>query len=406
MLVGPRPLRGPLLCTFTFAALACSTQGNRSAADTSAVRAPAAGTPTAGAKSADSVTRASFGKAPDGTPVDVFTLINAHGVEVRILSYGGIIQSLRTPDRTGKLDDVVLGFDDMAGYVKSSPYFGAIVGRYGNRIAKGHFTLDGKTYTLAINNPPNSLHGGIKGFDKVVWDARPFKGDSGAGVVLTHTSPDGDEGFPGTLHAKVTYTLNDDDELSIDYEATTDKATPVNLTNHTYWNLAGDGTRDILGHVLTLPASGITAVDSTLIPTGEIMPVAGTPFDFRTPTAIGARIDSPHVQIKYGRGYDHNFVLDRGGQTGLAHAAHVTEPTTGRTLDIYTTEPGVQFYSGNFLDGTVVGKGGHVYKHRFGLALETQHFPDSPNKPNFPSVILRPGQVYHTRTVFKVGATR
>jgi aldose 1-epimerase len=364
---------------------------------------PATDRPPAGTTPAASVTRASFGVAPDSTPVDVYTLVNAHGIRARILTYGGIIQVLETPDRAGKLDDVVLGFDDMQGYVKSSPYFGAIVGRYGNRIARGRFTLDGKTYTLAINNGPNALHGGIKGFDKVVWAAQQFKSDSGVGLVLTHTSPDGDEGYPGTLRAKVTYTLTDRDELAIDYEATTDKATPVNLTNHTYWNLAGDGKRDILGHVLTLESSAIVPVDSTLIPTGKLMPVAGTPFDFRTPTAIGARIEDPHAQLRYGKGYDHTFVLDGARENGLAHAAHVAEPTTGRTLDIYTTEPGVQFYSGNFLDGSAVGKHGHVYQRRYGLALETHHYPDSPNQPSFPNVILRPGQTYRTRTVYRFG---
>ncbi|MFL5617809.1 MAG: aldose epimerase family protein [Gemmatimonadaceae bacterium] len=366
---------------------------------------PATDRPPAAATTSASVTRASFGVAPDSTPVDVYTLVNAHGIRARILNYGGIIQSLETPDRAGKLDDVVLGFDDMPGYVKSSPYFGAIVGRYGNRIARGRFTLDGKTYTLAVNNGPNHLHGGIKGFDKVVWAAQPFKSDSGVGIVLTHTSPDGDEGYPGTLRAKVTYTLTDHDELAIDYEATTDKATPVNLTNHSYWNLAGDGTRDILGHVLTLESSAIVPVDSTLIPTGKLMPVAGTPFDFRTPTPIGARIEDKHQQIQYGKGYDHTFVLDGARQGGMAHAAHVTEPTTGRSLDIYTTEPGVQFYSGNFLDGSAVGKHGHVYQRRFGLALETHHYPDSPNQPSFPSTILRPGQTYRTRTVYRFGTT-
>jgi aldose 1-epimerase len=403
MIVGRRPLRGSFLFASTLAALACSSGADAGKKSDSAT---ASAAPATTVLLADTIARAPFGTAPDGTPVEVFTLRNAHGVEARILTYGGIIQSLKTPDKTGKLDDVVLGFDDMAGYVKSSPYFGAIVGRYGNRIARGRFTLDGKTYKLAINNPPNSLHGGVKGFDKVVWHAEPFQSDSGVGVVLTHTSPDGDEGFPGTLNAKVTYTLNDSNDLAIDYEATTDKATPVNLTNHTYWNLAGDGSRDILGHVLAIPASAIVAVDSTLIPTGEIMKVAGTPFDFRAPTAIGARIDSPHVQLKLGRGYDHTWVIDRADQAGLVRAAHVMEPTTGRTLDIYTTEPGVQFYTGNFLDGTAVGKSGHVYKYRYGLALETHHFPDSPNQPKFPSVILRPGQVYKTTTVFKLGTTR
>jgi aldose 1-epimerase len=377
-------------------ALACTK--DRPATDSSV-----AGRPAAAATTHDTVTRASFGTAPDSTAVDVYTLVNAHGIRARILTYGGIIQSLETPDRAGKLGDIVLGFDDMPGYVKSSPYFGAIVGRYGNRIARGHFTLDGKTYTLAVNNGPNALHGGIKGFDKVVWAAEPFRSDSGVGIVLAHTSPDGDEGYPGTLHAKVTYTLTDDDELAIDYEATTDKATPVNLTNHTYWNLAGEGTGDILDHVLTLESSAIVPVDSTLIPTGKLMPVAGTPFDFRTPTAIGKRIADSHEQIRFGKGYDHTWVLDGARQSGLAHAAHLTEPTTGRSLDIYTTEPGVQFYSGNFLDGTAVGKHGHAYKFRYGLALETHHYPDSPNQPRFPSTILRPGQTYRTRTIFRFG---
>lgn len=353
-----------------------------------------------------SVSRASFGTAPDGKPVDAYTLVNAHGIRARILTYGAILQSLELPDRTGAMDDVVLGFDDLPGYVKSSPYFGAIVGRYGNRIARGRFTLDGKTYTLATNNGPNHLHGGVKGFDKVVWDAQSFSGDSGVGVELTYTSPDGEEGYPGTLHAKVTYTLNDRDELTIASEATTDKATPVNLTNHTYWNLAGDGKRDILGHLLTIESNHIVPVDSTLIPTGQLMPVEGTPFDFRTPTAIGARIEDPNVQLRYGRGYDHTFVLDRAGGTGAKHAVRVIEPTTGRTLDIYTTEPGVQVYSGNFLDGTVAGKHGHVYRRRYGLALETHHFPDSPNQPTFPSTILRPGETYRTRTVWRFGTVK
>ena len=397
--------RAPALGSIAAAllALACTADTPRPDSTSAATT----GSPAKAATATDSsVSRQRFGIAPDGKQVDVFTLVNAHGIRMRVLSYGGIIQTLEIPDRAGKLDDVVLGFDDMEGYVKSSPYFGSVVGRYGNRIARGRFTLDGRTYSLAINNPPNHLHGGLKGFDKVVWDAQSFRSDSGSGLVLTHTSPDGDEGYPGTLRVRMTYTLTDRDELAIDYEATTDKATPVNLTNHTYWNLAGDGKRDILGHVLALEADSLTPVDSTLITTGEIMPVAGTPFDFRTPTAIGARINDSHVQIRYGRGYDHNLVLTRAGRTGLSHAARVTEPTTGRTLDVYTTEPGVQFYSGNFLDGTAVGKSGRVYRHRYGLALETQHYPDSPNKPNFPTVILRPGETYRTRTVFRFGVTK
>jgi aldose 1-epimerase len=339
--------------------------------------------------------------------VEQFTMTNRNGIEIRAITYGGIIVSVKTPDRTGAFDDVALGFDSLPGYVKSSPYFGALVGRYGNRIGKARFTLGGRTYTLAANNGPNSLHGGLVGFDKVVWAAEPFTNDTSSGLLLTHTSPDGHEGFPGTVKVRVTYTLTDGDALAVDYHATTDKPTPVNLTQHAYWNLAGDGRRDILGHELTLDADAITAVDSTLIPTGELMPVAGTPFDFRKPTPIGARIDQrDHPQIVNGKGYDHNFVLARGSATGLAHAARVVEPTTGRTLDILTTEPGIQFYSGNFLDGSVTGKAGRVYKHRFGFALETQHFPDSPNRPEFPSTILQPGQEYRSRTVFQFGVVR
>src|SRR5215203_855852 len=358
-----------------------------------------------GAGAAEGPMKQSFGKTTDGQAVDRYTLKNAHGMEADIITRGAVVTRLLVPGRSGAPGDVVLGFDTLEGYLKENPYFGAIVGRYGNRIARGRFTLDGKTYSLATNNGPNALHGGLKGFDKVVWAAQQFQNDSGVGVVLTHTSPDGDEGYPGTLKAKVTYTLTDHDELAIDYEATTDKATPVNLTNHTYWNLAGDGTRDVLGHVLTLESSAIVPVDSTLIPTGKLMPVEGTPFDFRKPTAIGARIEDAHQQIRFGKGYDHTFVLDGARQAGLAHAAHVAEPTTGRTLDIYTTEPGVQVYSGNFLDGSFAGKRGRTYARRFGLALETHHYPDSPNQPSFPAVILRPGETYRTRTVLRFGTT-
>ena len=383
-----RPAAVPALLAPVLFALACATSG-----------------PPAAASRAASVARERFGVAPDGRPVDVFTLVNSRGIRMRVLTYGGIIQTLETPDRAGKLDDVVLGFDDLQGYVKSSPYFGAMVGRYGNRIARGRFTLDGQTYTLATNNGPNHLHGGIKGFDKVVWAAEPLQSDTAVGLVLTHTSPDGDEGYPGTLRVKVTYTLTNRDELAIDAEAATDKPTIVNLTNHTYWNLAGDGTRDILGHVLQMESSAIVPVDSTLIPTGQLLPVAGTPFDFRTPTPVGARIGDPHVQIRYGGGYDHTFVLDRAGGAALSHAVRLAEPTTGRTLDIYTTEPGVQFYTGNFLDGSFAGKRGRVYLRRYGIALETHHYPDSPNQPSFPSVVLRPGETYRTRTVWRFGVT-
>jgi aldose 1-epimerase len=351
------------------------------------------------------VSRARFGTMPDGMPVDVFTLRNGHGMEVRAITYGGIIISLRVPDRSGTVGDVVLGYDSLSGYLKDSPYFGAIVGRYGNRIAKGRFTLDGVTYRLATNNGPNHLHGGLRGFDKVVWSAQAVSNDSGAGVRLTYESPDGDQGYPGTLRAEVRYLLTDRDELVVDYHATTDKATPVNLTQHSYFNLAGAGTRDVLDHVLWVNADRYTPVDSTLIPTGALAPVQGTPFDFRTATAIGTRIGANDQQIRFGGGYDHNFVLNRS-DSGLTHAARVVEPTTGRTLDVYTDQPGLQFYSGNFLDGSIMGKGGHVYGHRFGFCLETQHFPDSPNEAAFPSTILRPGEEYRTRTVFAFGVEK
>lgn len=349
-----------------------------------------------------SVTTSVFGTTPEGKEAKLFTLRNRNGVEVRATTYGGTIVSLRTPDRNGRLDDIVLGFDRLESYAKESPYFGAIIGRYGNRIARGRFTLDGETYALATNDGPNHLHGGRRGFDKVVWRGEPFEDDTSVGVVFTYRSADGEEGYPGNLDVKVTYTLTDSNRLVFDYEARTDKATPVNLTQHSYFNLKGAGSGDVLGHVLTIAASAYTPVDSTLIPTGEVRPVAGTPFDFRTPTPIGARIDADDVQLRNGRGYDHNFMLDRSGP-GLTLAARVLEPTTGRTLEVYTTEPGVQFYSGNFLDGTITGKGGKVYGHRSGFCLETQHFPDSPNQPSFPSTILRPGEVYRSRTVLVFG---
>jgi aldose 1-epimerase len=354
---------------------------------------PAAGKPA--------LTRAAFGQLPDGTAVESFTLRNAHGIEVRAITYGGIIVSLRVPDRAGRFDDVVLGYDDLAGYLRQSPYFGAIVGRYGNRIAKGRFTLDGKTYTLATNNGPNHLHGGVKGFDKVVWKAEPTSVAGGAAVTFRYTSPDGEEGYPGALSARVTYTLTDRDELSFEYAATTDKPTPVNLTQHSYFNLAGAG-HDILGHELTIDADRFTPVDATLIPTGQLAPVSGTPFDFRRPTAIGARIGRDDEQLRRGGGYDHNFVINRTRE-GLVQAARLVDPGSGRMLDVQTTEPGVQFYTGNFLDGSITGKGGTVYSRRSGLCLETQHFPDSPNQPAFPSTILRPGKEYRSKTVLTFG---
>ena len=345
-----------------------------------------------------------FGTLPTGGSVRAFTMTNARGIEVRVIDYGAIITSIRTPDRTGKVADIALGFDDLAGWLKNGPYFGALAGRYANRIAKGRFTLDGTTYKLAVNNGPNALHGGVKGFDKVLWKASPSADSSGVHVKLQYTSVDGEEGYPGTLQATVTYSLTDSSQLVIDYEATSDKPTPVNLTQHTYFNLAGEGNGDILAHVLTLDADRFTPIDSTFIPTGQLPSVAGTPFDFRTPTAIGARIDQPHPQLVNGHGYDHNFVLTRPpGNADLIQAAHVVEPGSGRTLEVSTTEPGVQFYTGNFLDGSVVGKGGHAYPRRSGFCLETQHYPDSPNKPQFPSVILRPGKTYRSRTVFAFG---
>jgi aldose 1-epimerase len=350
------------------------------------------------------VARKRFGTTERREFVSVYTLKNAHGIELRVLDYGGIIVSLKLPDRSGRLDDVVLGYDSLAGYERASPYFGAIIGRYGNRIARGRFTLDGRTYTLATNNGLNHLHGGVRGFDKVVWDVAPFDGPDSVSLILRYTSRDGEEGYPGTLHATVTYTVTNRNELIFDYHATTDRATPINLTQHSYFNLAGDGSGDILRHVVTLNADHFAPVDSTLIPTGEIKSVAGTPFDFRMPTAIGARIDADDVQLRYGRGYDHTFVLNKGdkGGTGgdMTLAGRVYEPTSGRVMEIHTTEPGVQFYSGNFLDGTLRGKNGVGYSHRFGFAMETQHFPDSPNKPGFPSTILRPGAEYRSRTTY------
>ena len=349
------------------------------------------------------VTSQRFGTMPDGTPVEAYTLRNAGGMEVKAIGYGAIITSLKVPDRSGNMADVVLGFENLDAYLKGHPYFGAIVGRYGNRIAKGEFTLDGKTYSLAKNNGPNHLHGGVTGLDKVLWTTATVAGQNA--VTFTRTSPDGEEGYPGNLSTKITYTLTDRNELIVDYHATTDKATPVNLTQHSYFNLAGDGAGDILGHDVTINADRYTPVDDTLIPTGELASVEGTPFDFRKPTAIGARINADHPQLKAGGGYDHNWVLNRSGE-GLQLAARVVEPKTGRTLEVSTEEPGVQFYTGNFLDGSLTGKGGHVYAHRTGFCLETQHYPDSPNKPSFPSTILQPGQEYKTRTVFTFGVAK
>lgn len=359
------------------------------------------GTSTVNPRS-NSLTRSAFGNLPDGQSVEAFTLTNAGGMEVKAITYGGIVTSLRVPDRAGQLGDVVLGYHHLEGYLKASPFFGCIVGRYGNRIGGGTFTLDGQTYTLATNNGPNHLHGGVRGFDRVNWKAEPFERPTEVGVVFTHASPDGDQGYPGTLQATVTYTLTDDNTLRFDYAATTDKATPVNLTQHSYFNLAGAGAGDVLAHEIQINADRYTPVDTTLIPTGELAPVAGTPLDFRQPTRIGERIDADHPQIANGKGYDHNFVLTRTG-TGLEKVISVHEASTGRTMEVATTQPGVQFYTGNFLDGTITGKEGRVYARRAGFCLETQHFPDSPNKPAFPSTILRPGGTYRQSTAYTFG---
>lgn len=340
------------------------------------------------------VTKKSYGTTPDGKNVDLYTL-KSDSVEADIMTYGGIIQALKVPDKSATPADVVLGFDSLDGYTGGNKaYFGPIIGRYANRIAGGQFTLDGKTYKIPKNDGPNALHGGTKGFDKVVWSAKEIP----HGVELTYVSPDGDQGFPGSLTAVVRYTLVGKD-LKIDYSATTDKDTVVNLTNHSYFNLAGQGNGDILGDQVKLFASRYTPVDENLIPTGELASVEGTPLDFRKLTAVGARINDDHDQLKKGHGYDLNWVLDGGGK--LSPAAEVYDSSSGRVLEVLTDQPGVQFYSGNFLDGTITGKGGKVYGRRAALCLETQHFPDSPNHPNFPSTELKPGQKYHTVTVFR-----
>lgn len=344
------------------------------------------------------VEKASFGTTPDGESVDIYTLKNKNGLIAKISTYGALLTEMHVPDRDGKLGDITLGFDSLEAYVNGHPYFGATVGRYGNRIAKGKFTLDGVEYTLATNNDPNHLHGGDKGFDKRVWSARALNSDSGAAVEFSYTSKDGEEGYPGNLTSIVVYTLTDENELTVDYKATTDKATVLNLTNHAYWNLKGEGTGDILGHELELVSDFYTPVDDSLITTGEIRPLDGLPLDFRTPTAIGARIAQMTGDPG---GYDHNFVLRKSGIDKLELAARVHEPTTGRVLEILTTEPGIQFYSGNFLDGTLTGKSGGIYNKHNGFCLETQHFPDSPNKPHFPTVVLRPGETYTHHTVHR-----
>lgn len=344
-----------------------------------------------------------FGKLADGTKVYRWSLANG-GTRLKVLSYGGIVQSLEIPDRHGRYKNVSLGFDNIEDYVAKTPYFGALIGRYGNRIAKGQFTLDGKSYQLSVNDGVNSLHGGTKGFDKNVWDVECFTSGSDVGLVLHYTSIDGEMGYPGTLRAKVTYTLTRHGDWRIDYEATTDKATVVNLTSHVYWNLAGEGSGSIYDHELEIAASRYTPVDSGLIPTGELAKVAGTPFDFRRAKTVGRDIRVAHQQLLYGKGIDHNWVLDKGITARPEQVATLRDPSSGRTLTIASNEPGLQFYSGNFLDGTLVGTGGHIYRQGDALCLETQHFPDSPNQPSFPSTVLRPGQTYRTSTVHSFGA--
>jgi aldose 1-epimerase len=347
-----------------------------------------------------SVQKSFFGRTADGTAVDLYTLKNKNGVEARITNYGGIVVSLNVPDRKGAFGDVVLGYDSLSSYVANNPFFGCLVGRYGNRIAKGYFKLDGVEYKLAINNGPNHLHGGLKGFDKAVWKAEPVTGEESAGVRLSYLSTDGEEGYPGNLAVTVVYTLTDSNTLKIDYSATTDKPTPCNLTNHSYFNLSAGTTSDILGTELTVNADRMTPVDKTLIPTGELKSVEGTPFDFRKPMKIGARIDDKDEQIQFGGGYDHNFVLN--GEAGTMRLAAVaSDSASGRVMEVLTTEPGVQFYTGNFLDGSITGKNGIVYNKRSGFCLETQHFPDSPNHQDFPTTILKPGETYQTTTVYK-----
>jgi aldose 1-epimerase len=344
-----------------------------------------------------------FGRLADGTKVYRWSLANG-GTRLKVLSYGGIVQSLEIPDRHGRYENVSLGFATIEDYVAKSPYFGALIGRYGNRIAKGRFTLDGKSHQLSVNDGVNSLHGGAKGFDKHVWDVEPFTKGPDVGLHLHYTSIDGEMGYPGTLKVRVTYTLTRHGDWRVDYEATTDKATVVNLTSHVYWNLAGEGSGSIYDHELKIAASRYTPVDSGLIPTGELAKVAGTPFDFRHTKTVGADIRVANQQLLYGKGIDHNWVLDKGITAKPEHIATLRDPSSGRTLKIATDQPGLQFYSGNFLDGTLVGTGGRIYRQGDALCLETQHFPDSPNQPKFPSTVLRPGETYRSTTVHSFSA--
>ncbi|WP_421870347.1 aldose epimerase family protein [Marinoscillum sp.] len=345
------------------------------------------------------VSSAPFGTLPSGAEVTQYTMTNTNGMEAKVISYGGIITSLTMPDREGQMEDIVLGYDNLQGYLDASPYFGAIIGRYGNRIAKGKFTIDDVDYQLPINNIGNSLHGGITGFDKVNWTVKEVPSDKGVALKLTYQSVDMEEGYPGNLDVTVTYTLGDDNTLTFDYQSTTDKKTVVNLTQHSYFNLSAMKD-DVLSTELMINADAYLPVDSTLIPTGEIRPVAGTPFDFTTSKKIGEEIGADNQQLAFGGGYDHCWVLNEDPKE-LSLAATAYDPSSGRAFDVYTSEPGIQFYSGNFLDGTITGKSNNVYKHRSGFCLETQHFPDSPNQESFPTTILSPGETYQTTTLMK-----
>ena len=349
------------------------------------------------------ITKADFGATPEGQAVELYTLRNSKGMEATIMTYGGIVTSLKTADRNGKFGDVVLGYDNLAGYLKSTPYFGALVGRYGNRIANGKFSLDGVESTLAQNNGVNALHGGVKGFDKQVWTARPLPTAHGPSLILTYVSPAGEEGYPGTLSVTAIYSVTEAGELRLDYSATTSAKTVVNLTHHSYFNLRGSG--DILDHTVVINADKFTPTDAGSIPTGELRPVAGTPFDFTTPHTIGERINANDEQLKLGKGYDHNWVANKNGNE-LSFIAAVSEPTSGRMMEVWSTEPGTQFYTGNFLDGSITGKGGWTYQFRNGLCFEPQHFPDSPNHPAFPTAVLNPGEKFSNTIIYKFSAKK
>ncbi|MVN76019.1 galactose-1-epimerase [Hymenobacter sp. HMF4947] len=381
---------------------ACDQKPTTQETTTATTTPSAAVADSAGATSALPTT-ARFGKTSEGAEAQLFTLTNNYGLKATISNYGGTLTGLLVPDKTGKLSDIILGFDSLSGYQspafrKANPYFGALIGRYGNRIAQGKFTIDGKSYQVGVNDGANSLHGGKVGFNQRLWTAQPGSSADGHTLTLKYLSKDGEEGYPGNLNVTVVYTLTNDNALKIDYTATTDKATPLNLTNHAYFNLALGQSKDVLAHQVTIPADRYTVVNATLIPTGELKAVKGTAFDFTTPHAIGERL----AQVP--GGYDHNWVLNQS--SGQHPAATVYEPTTGRTLEVTTDQPGVQFYTGNFLDGSLTGKGGTVYGKHAGFCLETQHFPDSPNQPKFPSTILRPGVTYHTTTTYKFGVRK